>query len=150
MLLAKSITGKEVARNLITLLSTELSINPDKIIGAMRDRASVNNVAMRTISVIFSRFMDMPCFSHTIDHVGEHMNTPILDELVKYWISLFSHSPKAHLAWRTQTSLPTRSYSLTRWWSKFEMIHQFHDAFGDVPQFLQSAELPITTTAKLL
>lgn len=30
------------------------------------------------------------------------------------------------------------------------MIHQLHDTFGDVPQFLQSAELPITTTAKLL
>ena len=150
MLLAKSITGEEVARQLVTILSNELSISPDKVVGAMRDRASVNNVAMRTISVIFNRLMDMPCFSHTIDHVGQHMNIPILEEFMKYWISLFSHSPKARLAWKTQTSLSVRSYSQTRWWSKFEMIHQLHDTFGDVPQFLQSAELPITTTAKLL
>lgn len=31
-----------------------------------------------------------------------------------------------------------------------EMIHQLHDSFGDILQYLQSAELPITTTAKLL
>lgn len=37
---------------------------------------------MRTISVIFNRVMDMPCFSHTIDHVGQHMNTPILEEFM--------------------------------------------------------------------
>jgi len=150
MLLAKSITGEEIARELVTVLSTELSISPDKVVGAMRERALVNNVAMRTISAIFNLLMDMPCFSHTIDHVGEHMNTPILEEFMKYWISLFSHSPKARLAWKTQTGLSIRSYSPTRWWSKFEMIHQLHDTFGDVPQFLQSAELPITTTAKLL
>lgn len=60
MLLAKSITGEEVARQLITILSTELLISPDRVVGAMRDRASVNNVAMRTISVIFNRLMDMP------------------------------------------------------------------------------------------
>lgn len=78
------------------------------------------------------------------------MNTPILEEFMKYWISLFSHSPKARLAWKTQTGLSVRSYCPTRWWSKFEMIHQLHNTFGDVPQFLQSAELPITTTARLL
>ena len=75
MLLAKSTTGEEVARQLVTALSTEQSIAPDRIVAAMRDQASVNDVAMRTVSVIFSRMMDMPCFSHTIDHVGKIMNT---------------------------------------------------------------------------
>ena len=63
MLLAKSITG-EVIRQLATALSTELSIIPDMIVAAMRDRASIN-------------------------HVGEGMNTPILDDFTKVWISLF-------------------------------------------------------------
>ena len=143
MLLAKSITGEEVARQLVTALSTELSIAPDMIAAAMRDRASVNDVAMRTVSVIFNRMMDMPCFSHTIDHVGERMNTPILDDFTKVWISLFS---QARLTWRTFTGLSVPSYSPTRWWSKFEVVHQLHNTFGDVPGFLHCNELPPATT----
>ena len=150
MLLAKSITGEEVARQLVTALSTELSIAPDMIAAAMRNRASVNDVAMRTVSVIFNRMMDMPCFSHTIDHVGERMNTPILDDFTKVWISLFSHSPKARLTWRTLTGLSVPSYSPTRWRSKFEVVHQLHNTFGDVPGFLHCKELPPATTGKLL
>ena len=89
MLLAKSLTGEEVARQLVTVISTELSVQPDLIVAAMRDRASVNSVAMRTIGVIYNRMMDVGCFSHTIDHVGEKMKTPILNEFMKSWISLF-------------------------------------------------------------
>ena len=150
MLLAKSITGEEVARQLITAVSTELSIAPDLVIAAMRDRASVNDVVMRTISVIYNQMMDVGCFSHTLDHVGEKMKTAILDEFTKGWISLFSHSPKSRLAWRTQTGLSTPTYSPTRWWSKFEVIHQLHNNFGDVPIFLHGNDLPAVTSGKLL
>ena len=52
MLLPKSLTGEEVARQLITSLSTELSIPQHLVVSAMCDRASVNDVAMRTISVL--------------------------------------------------------------------------------------------------
>ena len=86
---------------------------PDLVIAAMRDRASVNDVAMRTISVIYNQMMDVGCFSDTLDHVGEKMKTAILDEFTKGWISLFSHSPKSRLAWRTQTGLSTPIYLFT-------------------------------------
>ena len=43
------------------------------------------------------------CFSQTIDHVGERFCTPMLDEFISAWILLFSHSPKARLAWRIRT-----------------------------------------------
>ena len=70
MLLAKALTGEELARQLITVISTELSVPPGLIVAAMRDRASVNSVAMRTIGVIYNHMMD----------VGEKMNTPTLHE----------------------------------------------------------------------
>ena len=47
MLLAKSLTGEEVAHQLIVCLSTELGIAPDKLLACMRDRASVNNVGVK-------------------------------------------------------------------------------------------------------
>ena len=116
MLLAKSLTGEEVARQLITSLSTELSIPQHLVVSAMRNRASVNDVAMRTISVLYNNMMDVGCFSHTLDRVGENMNTQILEEFTKAWISLFSHSLKTRFAWWTQTQLSALSYSAPRWW----------------------------------
>ena len=59
---------------------------------------------MRTIAVLYPEMIDIGCFSHTIDHVGEHFKTPHLHEFGLYWVSLFSHSPKTRLLWREQTS----------------------------------------------
>lgn len=72
MLLAKLLFGEEVAQQLIVALSTELTIPVDKVLAFMRDRASVNGVAMRTISVLYSKMIDVGCFSHTctLDLVG--------------------------------------------------------------------------------
>ena len=53
-LLAKSLTGEEVAHEMINVLSTTLGISLNNIVATMRDRASVNNVAMRTLKIIFS------------------------------------------------------------------------------------------------
>ena len=78
------------------------------------------------------------------------MNTPILHDFCKAWIGLFSRSPKSRLLWRTQTGLPAPSYSATRWWSQFEVIHQVFTAFGDVEKFLKNDDLPLATSTKLL
>ena len=149
MLLQKSLTGEEVARHVVSTISTEFGISSSYVIAAARDRASVNDVAMHTISVIYSELVDIGCFCHTLDHVGEHVNTQNLDSFFKAWVSLFSHSPKARLLWRTQTGLASPSYSSTRWWSKYEVLQQMHNAFGDVVTFLSNEELPKVTVSKM-
>ena len=105
----------------------------------MRDRASVNNVAIRTLGILYPNLFDVGCFSHTLDHVGEKLQTPLLDEFAKSWINMFSRSPKSKLAWKSQTGLSVPSYSCTRWWSKWEMLRQAHDSFGDVRTFIDNA-----------
>ena len=45
-LLAKSLNGEEVARELINVLSTTLGITSHYVVATMRDRASVNKVAI--------------------------------------------------------------------------------------------------------
>ena len=127
MLLARSMTGEELARQLIVCLSTELGINGDHLIATMRDRAAVNNVAIQTLQIIYPHILDIGCFSHTLDHVGEKMYTPVLDKFAKVWIGMFSRSRKSKLAWRTKTNLPVPTYSATRWWSKWEVLKQMHD-----------------------
>ena len=132
MLLAKFVTGEEVARQLITVLSTELSIAQHLVVSSMHGHATVNDVAMRTMKVPYNDVIDIGCFSHTLDHVGERMQTAVLDKFFRSWISIFAHSPKSRLAWRTQTRLSPPSYSTIRWWSRFEVIRQVHDMFSDV------------------
>ena len=82
----------------------------------VRDRASTNNVAMRTMKVVYPHLLDIGCYSHTIDHVGEKFDTPNLDEFGKAWVGIFAHSPKARLLWRERTGRSMATYRETRWW----------------------------------
>ena len=50
-LLSKSLTGEEIAHELVQVLSVSYSISSSRLIAAMRDRAAVNNVAMRTLKI---------------------------------------------------------------------------------------------------
>ena len=128
-LLKKSMTGEELAR---------------------RDRASVNSVAMRTLSLIYPSILDVGCFSHTIDHVGENFKIPVLDTFTKHWVALFSKSPKARLAWKTFCGRPVPTYSETRWWSRWEVMKKIFEGFPDVEQFVKtSTDLAPATIGKL-
>ncbi|XP_065892612.1 uncharacterized protein [Dysidea avara] len=150
-LLSKSLKGEEIARELIHTLSTEYSIGTDNLLAAMRDRAASNGVAMRTVKVLYPNLVDIGCFSHTIDRVGENFHTPILHEFGIAWVSMFSHSPKTKLLWKELTGKQMISYSPTRWWSRWEVYYQVMVHFGDVEPFLKNNEdLPSATRTKLL
>ena len=99
-LLSKSLTGEELARELIHILSAHYTVGPDRLLAAMKDRASVNRVAMNTLQIIYPNVLDVGCFSHTLEHVGEHFETPTLSEFGTAWSMLFSHSNKAKLPWK--------------------------------------------------
>ena len=137
-LLSKSLTGEEVAHEMIQVLSVSYSIPSDHLIAAMRDRASVNSVAMRTVKIVYRNILDIGCLSHALDRVGEHFHIPILAEFICSWLSLFSHSIKAKFLWKQQTGKAMASYSATRWWSKWEIFKQVMVQFGDVEPFLNS------------
>jgi hypothetical protein len=48
------------------------------VVGWQRDRAAVNGAAMTYLTESYGG-LDMKCLSHTITHVGEHMETELLD-----------------------------------------------------------------------
>ena len=149
--LTKSMTGEEIARELINVLSVEYSISSERVLAAMRDRASSNGVAIRTLKVVYPNLVDIGCYSHTIDLVGEKFYTPNLDSFIYLWLSLFAHSPRARLWWKNRTGKAMSSYSSTRWWSKWEVMSQVMALFGDVTPFLQAnPELSPATNKKLL
>ena len=149
-LLSKNMSGEEIARELVLVLSTNYGISPDHLIASMRDRASANNVAMRTMAIVYPKVLDVGCFSHTLDRVGEHFKTPTLSEFCTSWISLFSHSPNAKLLWREQTGRAIVSYSATRWWSKWEVYNQMLLQFADIQSFLEKNDIGKATRKKLI
>ena len=152
-LLAKSMTGNEIARELISTLSTKYGVGSSCLLAAMRDRASVNNVAVQVLQVVYPSLVDVGCFSHAINLAGEHFKVPTLSDFTALWVSLFAHSGKARLAWKDQVGSSIRSYSRTRWWSQWEVMQQLMLAFGDVEPFLNAArsdDIAPATVAKLL
>ena len=135
-MLSKSLADEEIARELISVLSVNFGIRSANLLASMRDRVAANNVAMQTLKVVYPTVVDVGCFSHTIDHVGEKFDCPVLNEFMTFWISLFSHSPKTRMLWRCRTGQSMSSYSKTRWWSKWEVVKQVMLYFGDVEPFL--------------
>ena len=112
-MLVKSVTGEELARELISVLSVNYSISTQLLLAAMKDRAAVNKMAVRILKVVYPNLLSIGCFSHTIDCVGQYFNTPNLSDFITNWISLFSHSPKSRFLWLEQTgklSCPSVGY----------------------------------------
>ena len=114
----------------------------------MRDRESCNNVAMRTKKVIYPNVLDISCYSHTIDRVGEQFKVPTLDQFGKYRVSLFAHFPRARLLWQERTGQSVKTYSETRWWSKWEVLKQVMLLFG--PFLQENSDVSPATHGKLI
>ena len=117
----------------------------------MRDQASANNIAMRTIKVVYSNVLHVGCFSNTIDLVGNYFKLVkswlkfnlllYLTEFLNNWLLLFSHSVKCKFLWQEQTGKMMTTYSHMRWWSKWEIMNQILVQFGDVKPFLQKIQV---------
>lgn len=135
--LSKSLTGEQLAGELIDVLATQLQVQRSHVIAAVRDGAAVNGCALRVVKALYPKLLEVTCFSHTIDLVGSHFEVPTLDQFIQWWIQLFSRSAAAKLRWKERTGVAMRSYSATRWWSKWEVINQVLTHFGDIEPFLQ-------------
>ena len=149
LLVTKRMNGEELAHQLLSTLSVDLSIPPSSLLAAARDHASVNNVAIRHLKILYPNLVDISCFNHTLDHVGEKMATPNLEKFMKSWVSFVAHSARSRNAFKATTGQFPKSYSETRWWSKYETMVQVHDLFGDISAFVNGGQIPEVTTCKL-
>ena len=86
---------------------------------------------------MYPRLLDVGCFSHTLDWVGEYFNIPILSEFTSARITIFSHSPKVRLMWKEQTGRAMGSYSATRW-CRSEIIKQLMVQYSETEMFLRN------------
>jgi hypothetical protein len=106
----------------------------------MRDRASPNNRAMdmlRSGRVLDSNFVDVGCFSHTLDHVGKHFETPTLTAFMKAFRGVISKSAVSRNAFKAVFGVCPRTHSCTRWWSSWEQVRQLLPFIQNFQLFLE-------------
>ena len=79
-LLAKSMTGNEITRELISTRLTNPGIGSSCLLAAMRDRVSVNNIAVQVLQVVYLSLIDVSSFSHAINLAGEYFKVRTLSD----------------------------------------------------------------------
>ena len=82
---SKSVNANELAQVLNQYLSVDYGVRANSLLAAMRDGASVNQAALDRMAFIFSKMLNVVCFSHTLVEFGS------------LWIRMFRHSCKAKL-----------------------------------------------------
>ena len=68
--LAKSLTGEQLAGELIDVLATQLQVPRAHVIAAMRICTSESGCALRAVKALYPKMFKVKCFSHPIDLVG--------------------------------------------------------------------------------
>ena len=119
---SKSVNAKQLSQVLNQCLSVEYGVRGNSLLAAMRGGASVNQAALNIVSFIFPNMLNVVCFSHTLDNVGNHFKILTLKEFGSLWITKFRNSCKAKLLWKDLTGRAAKSYSETRWWSRWEGV----------------------------
>ena len=82
---SKSVNANELAQVLNQYLSVDYGVRANSLLAAMRDGASVNQAALDRMAFIFSKMLNVVCFSHTLVEFGS------------LWIRMFRHICKAKL-----------------------------------------------------
>ena len=129
--------AEELAQRLIQCLAVEYVMQPNHLLAAMRDGASVNEAGLHQVMFFFPNILSVICYSHIIDIVGKHFEFSVLNTFSRCWNTLFSLSPASRLLWRTRTGIAMQLHSKTRWWSKWKVLNQVMEFFGDVEPFLR-------------
>jgi hypothetical protein len=114
---ALSFSGVELA-SVMNKLTHEMGIDPYNIVVTMRDRAQYGKVAMDVLRPLWANTLDMECFAHTLNHVGEQFNHPHLTALLQALSYAWSVSSRAQQLWCKLTGRMPPSASQTRWWSR--------------------------------
>jgi hypothetical protein len=128
----KAFNALELQVAITQVLLSEYRVALPDVVAFIRDRASVNSAAVRSLLHTFPHALDIGCLSHTLDHCGDEVYSGTLHDFWASWNSLFCRSLKASTSWRQKYGVAVPSCSPTRWWSKRECLHFILVNFGQV------------------
>ena len=94
--------------NTLSKAAEEGCTNSDFLAAPLQFRSAVSllfhhwQMSANVVKIVYPKIMDVRCFSHTLDLVGDKFKTPLLASFCSYWISLFTHSPKFKMLWKNK------------------------------------------------
>lgn len=114
----------------------DAGISKSEVIGWSRDRATNNDKASETMAGYFHSGNDIFCVAHFLDRSHEYVATPAVDEFWPLWSELLG-SPKARHIFKAVAKFAPKTYSPTRFWSRFECIIQLKPVLlTKVPEYV--------------
>jgi hAT family C-terminal dimerisation region len=121
-----SFEHSQLVQVLTSVLCTSYGIPLENVIGFLRDRASVNTLAVSVMRNSFGKAKDLSCLSHTLCHTGDKLFGQELQPVQRDMSALMSKSNRAKSIWRDAAGEyqlgAWKSHSQTRWWSLYEVI----------------------------
>jgi hypothetical protein len=69
-----------------------------RVIGAIRDSASVNGASLEKLATLMPNTQDVHCVSHALNRTGKQWNMTDLDAFMAPWNTLFAHSGNVRLS----------------------------------------------------
>jgi hypothetical protein len=114
-----------------------------------RDRAASNTTAIQllctpTISPIA---VDVPCFSHALDLVGNRVVTPTASTFMSHFNTAISSSVNACKLWKDICTVAAKKKSKTRWWSYYEQSYSVALNFGYLDDWIAAMKAAGVCTA---
>ena len=148
--LAKSLNGQQLAREIISVLVGELQYPGHIAVAAVRGGARVNGAAIGIFKdVMYPDITNIICLSHSLDNIGKHFDTELLDSILHQWVSFLAHTPASRMVWKNKTGESMRSNSSIRWWSWWEVLAQLHRLFRHMAPFMDDLQSCPAISAKL-
>ena len=128
--LAKSMDADSVCGEVRASLNERHLVHED-VKSVSVDACSVNIRAIKTIEGEFNVkwFMNL-CLSHLANNAGECANFIILSQVWSLVQKIFANSDNAKKEWESMTGTAWKTYSETRWYSKFEVLQDIYIKFA--------------------
>ena len=113
--LKSTLNANEIGGELITTIAG-MGVPLVDVLAFMNDAASVNSKAFRVCLTAACRAATINmCMGHTLNHVGEAMLTPYIDEFKTLYTCATSTSANARIMFKSVTGLKCQREGETRW-----------------------------------
>lgn len=138
-LLATNMNSAGTAAIVTDVVYSRLHVEARRMLATMADRCSVNEAAIAGLMVLWTKSVHVGCYSHTLSNSGKKFRTKVLDQAMTAWFEIV-RSHGGQLAVQLTFGERARTYSDTRWWSRWECVNQVYSHIAEMPNLLSYLE----------
>lgn len=146
----RPLTGEEWATIVFDAFE-EIGIRRRAVRFGMTDRAGVNGVMARRLTVSLPMFIHAPCIPHALDKIPKLFSLSLLKDFMKLWNKVFSKSHAARSVFYSVAKEMWKAKHAVRWSSRFYQHEQVLRVWTFIPEIilrLKSEKLCVESVKK--